>query len=186
MSGKTKFIVFDGMDNCGKSTMIADLARDLWPHCKEIKFKKTLPSGDLLRIVAEKDFELLFSMFDLLPRGTTFLMDRFMVSNLVYDKVLRGLDTSVSREYYKEFKERFDVKEIFVTRPRIKKDFIDDRIKLTRDQFNAGLDEYLNYGPNYHVLHRDENDNPSSPTHDREFLMTQCADYIRPEGWTTK
>ena len=69
---KTKFIVFDGMDNCGKSTLISDLVRDLWPVVKEIKFPKTLPSGNLLRIKEEKDFELLFSMFDLLDSTRTY------------------------------------------------------------------------------------------------------------------
>lgn len=183
MYGKTKFIVFDGMDNCGKSTMIQDLVRNLWPHCREIKFKKTLPSGDLLRIVTEKDFELLFSMFELLDHQKTYLLDRFMVSNLVYDKVLRGLDTSLSRQYYDEFKRRFNVMEIFVTRPHIGEDFIDDRIKLTRQQFNAGIDEYKKYGTNYQVLSRDKNDRPAEPTPERELVMKLCSDFIRPVGW---
>lgn len=171
------------MDNCGKSTMIQDLQRNLWPHAKEIKFPKTLPSGALLRINSEKDFELLFSMFELLDQRKTYLMDRFVVSNLVYDKVLRGENTELSQFYYNEFKRRFNVMEIFVTRPNIGVDFIDDRIKLTREQFNAGLDEYKKYGENYQVLNRDSNDQPSTETPVRAILMDQCAAFIRPAGW---
>lgn len=184
MSDKTKFIVFDGMDNCGKSTMITDLSRDMWPHAKEIKFKKTLPSGNLLRIVDEKDFELLFTMFELLDKSKTYLLDRFVVSNLVYDKVLRGLDTSVSKKYYDEFKQRFEVIEIFVTRPHIQSNFIDDRIRLTREQFNNGIDEYKKYGKNFQVLDRSINDEPCGVRPERRQLMKICLDFIRPTGWT--
>jgi GTPase SAR1 family protein len=178
MSLRTKFIVFDGMDNCGKSTLLKDLARDLWPNAKEIKFPKTMPSGALLRMNTEKDFEILFTMFELLDPGKTYLMDRFIVSNLVYDKVLRGEDVALSHHYYAEFKRRFDVMEVFVTRPPIKEAFVDDRIKLTVEQFNAGLDEYKKYGPNYQILLRDVNDNPSTPTSARSLVYDECARFI--------
>jgi len=178
VSVKTKFIVFDGMDNCGKSTMLKDLARDLWPRAVEVKFPKTMPSGTLLRMNTEKDFEILFTMFDLLDKTKTYLLDRFIVSNLVYDKVLRGEDVALSRQYYAEFKRRFDVMEVFVTRPHIQTEFIDDRISLTIEQFNAGIDEYLKYGPNHQVLFRDDRDTPSLETPGRGILMDKCAEFI--------
>ena len=179
MSLQTRFIVFDGMDNCGKSTLLKDVARDFWPTAKEIKFPKTMPSGALLRMNTEKDFEILFTMFELLDPTKTYLMDRFIVSNLVYDKVLRGENTALSQQYYAEFKRRFDVFEVFVTRPPIRAEFIDDRIKLTVDQFNAGIEEYKKYGPNYQILLRDEHDNPSTPTAARDEVFWQCADFVQ-------
>src|SRR3990167_6057136 len=142
MSLRTRFIVFDGMDNCGKSTLLKDIARDFWPTAKAIEFPQTIPSGALLRLNTATDFALLFTMFDLLDKGKTYLLDRFIVSNLVYDKVLRGEDVALSHQYYAEFKRRFDVFEVFVTRPPITSAFIDDRIKLTVEQFNAGIEEY--------------------------------------------
>lgn len=178
MYGKTKFIVFDGMDNCGKSTLIQNLVRDRWPVTKEIKFPKTLPSGALLRINTEKDFELLFSMFELLDPKKVYLLDRFVVSNLVYDKVLRGEETSLSKQYHDEFLRRFEVLEIFVTRPHIGSDFIDDRIKLTRAQFNAGIDEYKQYGPNYQILNRDDRDQPTTATPERVDVLRRCNEFI--------
>lgn len=178
MSVKTKFIVFDGMDDCGKSTLIKDLVRDRWPVTKEIRFPKTLPSGALLRINTEKDFELLFSTFELLDPKRVYLLDRFVVSNLVYDKVLRGEETSLSTHYHSEFLRRFRVLEIFVTRPHISTDFKDDRIKLTREQFNAGIDEYKQYGPNYQILNRDSNDKPDSPTAERREVLDLCNLFI--------
>ena len=178
MYAKTKFIVFDGMDNCGKSTLIRDLVRERWPVTKEIKLPKTLPSGALLRINTEKDFELMFSMFELLDAKKVYLMDRFIVSNLVYDKVLRGEETALSKHYHDEFLRRFKVLEIFVTRPPIGADFIDDRIKMTRDQFNAGLAEYRKYGPNYQILHRDQADQPSIPTSARQEVLDLCNEFI--------
>jgi predicted ATPase len=178
MSVRSKFIVFDGMDNCGKSTLLKDLARDLWPNAKEIKFPKTMPSGTLLRMNTEKDFEILFTMFELLEYGKTYLMDRFIVSNLVYDKVLRGEDVALSHHYYAEFKRRFNVHEVFVTRPPIKEAFVDDRIKLTVDQFNAGLEEYKKYGHNWQILMRDENDQPTTELYNRRLVYDECARFI--------
>lgn len=178
MSVRTKFIVFDGMDNCGKSTLLKDVGRDFWPESKEVKFPKTMPSGALLRMNTEKDFEILFTMFKLLDPRKTYLLDRFIVSNLVYDKVLRGEDVALSHHYYAEFKRRFSVMEVFVTRPPIATEFIDDRISLTIDQFNAGIEEYKKYGPNHQILIRDENDQPSSPMPARFELYAACADFI--------
>lgn len=179
MSLKTKFIVFDGIDNAGKSTLLRDVAREMWPHAKEIKFPKTLPSGTLLRMNTERDFEILFTMFELLDPAKTYLLDRFMVSNLVYDKVFRGEDSAVSQHYHAEFKRRFQVLEIFVTRPPIRDDFVDDRISMTRDQFNACLEEYKKFGPNHQILARDENDRPSNPLPLRDTVFKQCVDFVR-------
>jgi hypothetical protein len=167
------------MDNCGKSTLLRDIARDFAPTAKEIKFPKTMPSGTLLRMNTEKDFEILFTMFELLDSSKTYLMDRFIVSNLVYDKVLRGEDVVLSHHYHAEFKRRFDVKEVFVTRPYIGEAFIDDRIKLTKDQFNAGIEEYKKYGPNHQILLRDSNNNPTTPTSARAALYDECANFIQ-------
>jgi len=167
------------MDNCGKSTLLADVARDMWPHAVEVKFPKTMPSGALLRMNTEKDFEILFTMFDLLDKSKTYLLDRFIVSNLVYDKILRGEDTALSRQYYAEFKRRFNVMEVFVTRPPIRAEFVDDRIKITVDQFNAGIEEYKKYGTNHLIMTRDEQDRPFEPTAARDVLYRTCCEFIR-------
>lgn len=183
MSVRTKFIVFDGMDNCGKSTLIADLARDMWPDAVEIKFPKTMPSGALLRMNTEKDFEILFTMFNLLDKHKTYLLDRFIVSNLVYDKILRGESTELSLQYYRKFRFAFDVLEIFVTRPPITKPFFDDRVKLSIEQFNAGIEEYKKYGQNFQVLARDENDEPSVALPIRDRVYETCTDFIKPNAF---
>lgn len=161
MSYPTSFIVFEGMDNCGKSTLLQN-ALAQYPLTKELKFPKTLPSGALLRFGGEKDFETMFALFEHLDKRYTYLMDRFIPSNMVYDKVLRGEDVTQSLYYWKEFNRRFNVTTIILTRPHIAEDFEDDRIKLTRQQFNDALDEYKKYGPNFQLLNRDEKGQPSS------------------------
>lgn len=150
---KIKFIVFEGPDSVGKSSLLKSVANGPYQHVvKEIKFKKTLPSGDLLRISTEKDFELLFSAFELFYPNKVYLLDRFIVSNLVYDKHFRNLDTSISQHYYKEFKERFDVFEVFGTREYIGSNFEDDRIKIPKDVFNNIIDEYKKYNNQYELI----------------------------------
>lgn len=176
---KTKFLVVDGMDNAGKSTFIHHIIQDAEGLAKQIKFKKTLPSGDLLRITEEKDFELLFSSFELFDQRFTYILDRFIVSNLVYDKVLRGLDTSVSQKYYAEFKERFNVMEMFFTRPPISAAFVDDRISMSEAQFNAGIIEYQKYGVNYDILTRDELGRPNGTSPEVDLARKLSLDFIR-------
>lgn len=175
---KTKFLIVDGMDGCGKSTLIAHLLTD-HSGTKELKFKKTLPSGDLLRISEEKDFELLFTVFHHLDKNFTYIIDRFMVSNLVYDKILRGLDTSTSSKYYELFKSEFNVMEVFLTRPPISSNFEDDRISASTEQFNQGIIEYTKFGTNYDILTRDELGRPNGVTHESSLVHKLCSDFIK-------
>ena len=175
---KTQFIVFEGMDVCGKSTLLQDVQRDFEP-CEEIKFKKTLPSGALLRMNTEKDFEILLTLFEHLDRSKCYLLDRFMISNLVYDKVLRGEDTELTNRYWYEFNDRFDVLTVVLTRPHIDADFVDDRIKLTRQQFNDALDEYKKYGFNWKLLKRDEHGNPTGRDEVvKDFIYEQIRTHL--------
>lgn len=152
---KTKFLVFDGVDNTGKSTVIRDLNSRLPDQLVELKFPKILPSGELLRINDEKSFELLFTMFEHLDRSKTYVLDRFITSNLVYDKVLRNEDISKSVYYWAEFQQRFDVKLFLFTRPHIEHDFEDDKIRMPLSAFNGCIDEYKKYGPNVDFIVRE-------------------------------
>jgi hypothetical protein len=77
-------------------------------------------------------------------------------SNLVYDKVLRDEDTTVSEHYWNEFNSRFDVQQYLFTRPEIYTDFMDDKISMSRDKFNGCIREYHKYGVNHMLLLRDE------------------------------
>jgi hypothetical protein len=152
----TKFIIFDGVDEVGKSTFIEMIKMN--PQCKdkvvELNFPKLLPSGTLLRINDEKSFELLFAVFEYLDPSYTYILDRFITSNLVYDKILRNEEVSVSQHYWKEFNARFNVRQFIFTRPEINSDFVDDKIKLTKDQFNGCINEYKKYGVNHMLLIR--------------------------------
>jgi len=152
----TKFLIFDGVDEVGKSTFIETLKMN--PECVgrvvELNFPKLLPSGKLLRINDEKSFELLFAAFDYLNPHYTYILDRFITSNLVYDKVLRDEDISESLHYWNEFLTRFNVRQYIFTRPAIDHDFVDDKIKMSRDKFNGCIEEYKKYGDNHMLLQR--------------------------------
>jgi thymidylate kinase len=182
----TKFLLFDSVDECGKTTFINrlikyDLIEGFGPfnHVKELKFPKVLPSGTLLRINDEKSFELVFTLFEDLNPNVTYILDRFIMSNLVYDKVLRGEDVSLSKHYYEEFKRRFNVLEVLLTRPHITDDFIDDKIRMSRDQFNDCIDEYKKYGENYQLLLRDEQGKVigTDPMIDK-MIFRKCVNFV--------
>ena len=183
---QTKFLLFDSVDECGKTTFINrlvkyDLIEGFGPfnHVKELKFPKVLPSGALLRINDEKSFELIFTLFESLDQSYTYILDRFIMSNLVYDKVLRGEDTSLSLHYYNEFKRRFAVAEVLFTRPHIGEDFVDDKIRLTRDQFNQCIDEYKTFGTNYKLLLRDADGRVVGPDPAVDArVFSNCVDFV--------
>jgi thymidylate kinase len=174
---KRRFIVFEGMDNCGKSTQIQRVLNS-YKDAIELKFPKTLPSGALLRMNTEKDFEMLFTLFHHLDGSKVYLLDRFIPSNIVYDSVLRGESAGLSHEYWERFKSEFDVITIILTRPEIKSDFVDDRIKMTKDQFNQALHVYRQLGTNYQLLDRDENDQPSGVRFAEQMFIEESIKWI--------
>lgn len=179
---RTKFLIFDGVDEVGKSTFIEQLKANA--RCSggvvELNFPKLLPiSGDLLRINDEKSFELLFAAFEYLDPRYTYILDRFITSNFVYDKVLRGETTSVSTYYWNELNDRFLVKQILLTRPEIDHDFVDDKIKMPKDTFNACIREYRNYGVNHMLVQRDATGTVSGVDEDvRKMLVEKCIKFI--------
>lgn len=155
---RTKFLIFDGVDEVGKSTFIETLKMNPEVSGKvvELNFPKLLPSGKLLRINDEKSFELLFSVFDYLDPQFTYILDRFITSNLVYDKVLRDEDVTSSLYYWNQFLTRFNVQQYIFTRPPIDHDFVDDKIKMSKDKFNGCIEEYKKYGVNHMLLVRNQ------------------------------
>lgn len=149
---KIRFVVVEGPDGAGKSTLIDSLAGII--GLQQIEFPKTLPSGALLRINTEKDFELLFATFEHLDRRFTYLIDRFMLSNIVYDSILRNEDVSLSEKYRKIFADRFDVLEIVLTRDHIGMAFEDDRIKMPAAAFNDIVDYYEKLAVSHKIVSR--------------------------------
>lgn len=153
---RTKFIIVEGVDGVGKSS-IKDRILSQYAEACEIKFQKNLQiTGELTRINTEKDLMILSTLFPMLSQDRVYVLDRFILSNLVYDGVFRGEDTSMSLYYYKKFKEENNVLELIFTRDHITTDFVDDRIAIPMDQFNSLIDEYAKYGPNYQIIkHRE-------------------------------
>ena len=181
----TKFLIFDGVDEVGKSTFIEKIKSNQqhWDFDRivELKFPKILPlSGQLMRINDEKSFELLFAAFDYLNPSYTYILDRFITSNLVYDKVLRGEETEVSVHYWKEFNTRFNVRQYLFTRPEITTDFIDDKISMPMDKFNGCIREYKKYGDNHMLLLRNEAGKViGADQHLEQRLINEINDFVQ-------
>lgn len=182
---RTKFLIFDGVDEVGKSTFIEMIKMN--PNCVgrvvELNFPKLLPSGKLLRINDEKSFELLFAAFDYLNPHYTYILDRFITSNLVYDKVLRDENTSESLHYWNEFMTRFDVRQYIFTRPPINHDFVDDKISMPRDKFNGCIEEYTKYGTNHMLLIRNASGQVIGvDTEMKAALIEDIASFVNGHG----
>jgi hypothetical protein len=183
---ETRFLIFDGVDEVGKSTFIEQVKAHPNAQGKvvELEFPKLLPlSGDLLRINDEKSFELLFAAFKYLDPQYTYILDRFITSNLVYDKVLRGEITKVSMHYWDQFRDLFNVKQILFTRPEINHDFVDDKIMMSKNEFNACIREYHTHGTNHQLVLRDAAGTVSGVDEKvRKLVMDKVLNFIA-NGW---
>jgi hypothetical protein len=177
---KTKFIIFEGVDEVGKSSFIEQIKAH--PACAgkvvELNFPKVLPSGELLRINDEKSFELLFSVFEYLDPSYTYILDRFITSNLVYDKVLRNEETSISSYYWGRFLGKFNANQYIFTRPYIDHDFVDDKIKMPMDTFNRCITQYHEYGTNHMLVLRENGKIIGVDEFVRDSIMKQVIEIV--------
>lgn len=160
MTKKTKILIVEGPDGAGKSSLIKWLC-SVQPFCdvnhtyfQELKFPKELPSGQLLRLNDEKSFAIIETLFEFLDPSYVYVLDRFIPSNIVYDSVFRNEDVSKSLEFLEDLQKLFDVEIIYLTRDYINEDFVDDKISMSKDQFNQCIKEYRELGINYQILIR--------------------------------
>lgn len=144
---KTKIIFIDGPDDSGKTTFIQTLKKTLPPaiggRLVELKFNKAL--GGLLRINKDDQFEILKTLLPHLCRENVYIVDRCYLSNIVYDKVLRGEATQPSLDFRDWCHENLTSIEIVLDRPYIEEDFADDLLTINKIQFNEIIDEYRKF-----------------------------------------
>lgn len=143
-----KFIILDGPDGSGKTTLAKKLEKS---GARMFKYPKRLNNGDLFRINTESHFEILRMTLPYFGPGV-YVTDRFYLSNIVYDKILRDEDITASLNFRSWFVENMDVTEVILTRPKIKTDFEDDLLKMPKETFNSIIDEYRQYGRNYDII----------------------------------
>lgn len=145
----TKFIIIDGPDDSGKTTLMEELGK--FPYVSLFKYPKKI-DGELFKISTKNDFEILKMCYPLFDNVNTYVIDRAYMSNIVYDSILRNEDTGPSVEFRKWFKDNFKVCEIILTRNKINKTFEDDNIKIESSKFNEIIDMYETIGKSYKLL----------------------------------
>ena len=98
---KTKIIFVEGPDDSGKTTLIqtlkSTLPKSIANRLVELEFNKGL--NGLLRINTEEQFEILKSLLPNLCREKIYIVDRCYLSNIVYDRVLRGETAEASYDF---------------------------------------------------------------------------------------
>ncbi|MFK5882828.1 MAG: hypothetical protein QM489_00655 [Candidatus Izemoplasma sp.] len=134
---KIKLIMVDGPDGAGKTTFIRSL---LQKHkAKLFTMPKSAPDGSLMKINTAKHFEIMKAFLVLLDPNYTYIFDRCYLSNLVYDE--NQSESMIFREWLLE-KSEINLLEIILLRNHVVEDFEDDKISLSRDQFNRIIDRY--------------------------------------------
>lgn len=150
---KPRFIIIDGPDEAGKSTLINSLINSY--NCIPFKYPKKV-KNELFKINSYNDFEIVKMFLHMINPGI-YVSDRFYFSNIVYDSILRNEDTTPSIEFRKWVLENFDVLEIILTRNRLDTDFTDNNISIPKHEFNMIIQQYESLNiPFFKILHHSQ------------------------------
>ncbi len=172
---KIKFIVVDGPDGVGKSTMLQRICSK-FDNVKKIDFPKTIDGETPMKIETPNDFEIAFTIFNYLDPNYVYILDRFMISNIVYDKVFGRPEgkNGTSRWFHNRFRNDFDVLELFFTREFVDEAFEDDLIKADAYTFNDIILTYRSQrGNHYQVIER-----ANGEIHSNETEISKCLDDV--------
>lgn len=155
---KPKIIVIDGPDNSGKSTLIETLLADT--KYRLIDFPKKI-NGKCISLGTDNDKALVETLYKFLDPNFVYILDRGYPSNIVYSGFLRAeMDPYVELADWIEFKSEFNIIEVILTRNPLDKDFEDDLIKLTKDEFNLTIQKYEDCFKNvFKILNHDGHNN---------------------------
>ena len=135
-----RFIVVEGPDNAGKSTLIKLLVNE---GITELKFPKRTCDG-LFKIESANDFAIFETLLDELATGT-YVIDRFLISNMVYEGIRGGANSQRYIDKFHELNTKYNFTWVMLTRNKIGIDFDDDNISLSKTAFNSIIDSYSNY-----------------------------------------
>lgn len=155
---KPKIIVIDGPDNSGKSTLIETLLDN--EKYRLIDFPKKI-NGRCISLGTDNDKALVETLYKFLDPNFVYILDRGYPSNIVYSGFLRNeMKPYAQLDDWKRFKSEFNIIEVILTRNKLGRDFEDDLIKLTKDEFNLTVEEYeRNFENVFKILEHDENNN---------------------------
>lgn len=135
-----QFIVVEGPDNAGKSSLIKLLVAE---GVQELKFPKRTSDG-LFKIESVNDFAIFETMLDNLADGM-YVIDRFLISNMVYEGIRCGKSAQRYIDKFNELNEKYNFTWVVLTRNKLGVDFDDDNISLSKDGFNMVIDSYSTY-----------------------------------------
>lgn len=140
---KPRFLIIDGPDGAGKTTLVKDLANNFYRSTQKVDFKKT--GGGVFKMITENDFQIAEAFIELLP-PKVYIFDRWYLSNLAYEpESINPSELVATRNFRYRLKRRYDVFEVVLLRDPVTEDFADDKIFLKKDQFNKVIDNYTNF-----------------------------------------
>lgn len=137
---KTRFVVIEGADGTGKSTLVKQLVSQN-PRFKEFNFRwdetRRLPMD------AEEKIPMLLKAFEHFDSDYVYVIDRFLLTDIVYNDVIRKEDVTLWQKRLDEFRSRFDVLYVVLGRNPVMEDWQDNKIHITRNDFNQIIHEFI-------------------------------------------
>lgn len=134
---KPKFVVFEGPERAGKSFMTGYLSSR-----KPFEIFRVVSQDDRIeRHDYKAKLQILDRMKDV-ALDKIHILDRFILTDLVYDKVVRNAPVDEFALVARRFVAENDVLVVKLKGERVKRDYVDDKIELSRAQFNRVVDAY--------------------------------------------
>lgn len=136
---KIKFIILEGAEKSGK-TLVKNTLLELNSQFEEYKIITDEPV--IQRQTAEEKIAL-FDKFDKLEIGKVYILDRFILTDIVYNQVLRPQETT--NQFFdlaRKFAARYDVLCINLDRNLAHFSYQDDKIQLSADELNLIIKLY--------------------------------------------
>lgn len=149
---RIKFLVIEGPDDSGKTTLVKTLCES---HSGFVELNMRWDETKRLVFDAEEKIPMVMSTFKHFDPDNVYVIDRFLMSDLIYDSILRGRDVTLYQKHLDKFRKDFDVMYVVLDRNDVNGDHEDSKIRIPHHKFQEIIEEYriVDGSPN-EVWHR--------------------------------
>lgn len=136
MSKDIRFVVLEGIDGTGKTSTVNEL-------CSWDRYVNLDPfDGNTAPHPTIDTARALIRTFKHLDKSKVYVLDRFLMSDVVYNHTLRGSETGNWSELMKDFCKEFDVLYVILDPDSNDCDYVDSKISLSRIDYTRIVEMY--------------------------------------------
>lgn len=136
---KPILVLVEGADQAGKTTLINKLLQE--ESISLLEFPKS-NNGKPFKIETNSELQCYVSMAKNLDKSVTWVQDRGILSNIVYNENFFEHDIVNQVLFLEQLNKNTRLLVVILDRPYVTSDFKDDLIDVSKDKFNTYIDAY--------------------------------------------